>query len=286
MASTTWPQMAPDFATRLDRREPQSFRHGLADHPLLSLDAIAELATRLPDESVTAELAAKPLVHSQSDSTRRLDRRVVAEQIRDLENNDAWFNLLNVEQVPDYRDLVDSIVREVALSGGLDPDSIGKRMGFVFASSPGAVTSAHFDIEQSLCMQLRGTRTLGLGRFDDDDHREREVKRYWEGVYGRLDEMPEQTRSEELAGGVGVYIPPFTPHWITNHGALSLSMTVAFFTRDNTDEAAVQVLDRHLRRLRLDPPPYGTRPRVDRAKAAAMRGVAAVRSRAARGTSA
>jgi mannose-6-phosphate isomerase-like protein (cupin superfamily) len=280
--STTWPQMAPDFAASLGRREPQSFQHGLAEHPLLSLEAIAELATRLPEESVTAELAAKPLVHSQTDSTRRLDRQVVAEQIRDLESNDAWFNLLNVEQVPEYSDLVDTIAREVALSGGIDPDSIGRRMGFLFASSPGAVTSAHFDIEQSLCMQLRGTRTLGLGRFDDDAHREVEVRRYWEGVYGRLDMMPEQTRSFELASGVGVYIPPYTPHWITNHGALSLSMTVAFFTRDNTDEAAVQVLNRHLRRLRLDPPPYGTRPRVDRAKATVMRGATAARSRLGR----
>ena len=279
---TTWPQMAPDFATHLGRREPQAFRHGLADHPLLSLEAIAELATRLPDESVTAELAAKPLVHSQDDSTRRLDRKVVAEQIRDLESNDAWFNLLNIEQLPDYSDLVDTVVREVAVSGGIDPESITRRAGFLFASSPGAVTSAHFDIEQSLCMQLRGTRTLGLGRFDDDAHREVEVKRYWEGVYGRMDAMPEQTRAEELSSGVGVYIPPFTPHWITNHGALSLSMTVAFFTRDNGDEAAVQVVNHHLRRLRLDPPPYGTRPRADRAKAAVMRGATAARSRVRR----
>jgi ribosomal protein L16 Arg81 hydroxylase len=276
------PRMPPELAGHLSARTPVAFPHGLHEHPLLTLDAIADLAAAMPESSVTAEVAAKPLVHSQSDSTVEVARGSVADQIRNLESNDAWFNLLNVEQVPAYAELVDEIVTGVVTSAGLDPAMIGRRMGFVFASSPGAVTSAHFDIEQSLCMQLRGTRTLGLGRFADDDHREHEVRRYWEGVYGRLDELPESTHSFELSGGTGVFIPPYTPHWITNHDAPSLSMTVAFFTRDNSDEAAVQVLDRHLRRLRLDPPRYGSRPRVDRAKAGLVRGVGAVKSRVRR----
>lgn len=276
--STTWPRMTAEFADQLAHRTPGDFPHALHEHPLLTLEAIADLATRMPADSVAVEAAAKPLAHQPGEPTVTLDGASVARQILELEHNDAWFNLLNVEQVPEYAELVDDIVREVAASAGLPLDAIGKRMGFIFASSPGAVTSAHFDIEQSLCMQLRGTRTLGMGRFRDDDHRRREVERYWEGVFGRLDELPEQTRSYELAPGRGVFIPPYTPHWITNHDAPSLSMTVAFFTRDNADEASVEALNRHLRRLRVQPAAYGTRPRVDRAKVAVMRGVAAAKS--------
>ena len=277
--STTWPQMTPAFAQHVDAREPMQFPHALPEHPLLSLDAIATLAEELGEGSVSAELADKPVVTAEDESTVALDIATIAQQIRELDSTSSWFNLLNIQNVPRYRALVDDIVDNVAISSGIEPTSLSRRTGFIFASSPGAVTSAHFDIEQSLCMQLKGHRKLGMGRFADADDREREIRRYWSGVFGRMDAMPEQTHDFALAPGVGVFIPPYTPHWITNGAESSLSLTVTFFNRSNTDEAGVQAFNHQARRIGLNPPPFGQRPATDRAKATTMRAYGAVKGR-------
>ena len=40
------------FAASFDRREPTTFRHELSSHPLLKIEAIADLADRLAAHSV------------------------------------------------------------------------------------------------------------------------------------------------------------------------------------------------------------------------------------------
>ena len=79
--------------------------------------------------------------------------------------------LLNVEQMPRYRQLIDDEVDDLAAASASSRRAWRRRMGFVFVSSPGSVTPAHFDIEHSLCIQLRGERTLSFGDFPDDSDR-------------------------------------------------------------------------------------------------------------------
>jgi D-lyxose ketol-isomerase len=152
-------------------------------------------------------------------------------------------------------------------------------MGFVFVSSPGSVTPAHFDIEHSLCIQLRGERTLTFGEFADAQQRETEVHRYWTGSFGRMEALPKTGLDVPLAPGKAAYIPPWTPHWLNNGDAPSLSLTITFFNRDNEDESVVQAFNEKLRKLRVEPRAYGERPAVDRAKSAIMRANSAVKSR-------
>jgi hypothetical protein len=260
-------------------RSPLALRHRLVGHPLLDIDPIADLAERLGPDSISAERAEKDLVAAEGVSDR-LTVRAISEQIRELAANDSWFTLLNIERVPAYGDLVDEIVDEVARQAGVDGATLRRRMGFVFASSPRSVTSAHFDIEQSFCLQLQGHRRLGFGRFADDAQREREIRRYWGGTsFGKLETMPEQIDEVALGPGEGAYIPPYTPHWLSNGATPSLSLTVTFFNRDNEDESLVQAFNEKVRRAGLHPHPYGATPVRDRAKAGAMRGYAALRRR-------
>lgn len=267
------------LGAHLAARRPLALRHGLPEHPLLGLDAIADLAEALGPDSISAEKAEKSLIASDGAADAR-EVRAIGEQIRALAANDSWFTLLHIEQVPAYRALVDELVDELARQAGVGPGTLRRRMGFVFASSPRSVTSAHFDIEQSFCLQLRGHRRLGLGRFADEAERDREVRRYWGGSsYGRLAEMPEQTEELALGPGDGAYIPPYTPHWLSNGDATSLSLTITFFNRDNEDESLVQAFNEKVRRTGLSPRPYGVAPHRDRAKAGAMRGYAALRRR-------
>jgi hypothetical protein len=279
MTSTPWPDVDRAFADDLAHRRPVAFRHGLSGDPRFSLEAIARLGEELGSESISAEKAAKPLVSQDAGAANALRVESVADQIRGLAANDSWFTLLNIEQSPAYRALIDEIVEGMARDSGLDPRSMKRRMGFVFASSPGSVTSAHFDIEHSFLLQLAGRRQLGFGKFADRDEREREVHRYWNGSFGRLDSMPEQTDEFELEPGSGAYIPPYTPHWLANGDQTSLSLTVTFFNRDNADESMVQAFNEKLRRVGAQPKVYGDAPRRDVAKVAFMRAYGGVKRR-------
>jgi hypothetical protein len=262
----------------LAARRPLAVRHRLADDPLLTIDEIADLAELLGPDAISAEKAEKSLVARGSDDARVV--QAIGEQIRSLAANDSWFTLLNIERAPAYGALVDRVVDGVAAEAGVDPRTLRRRMGFVFASSPRSVTSAHFDIEQSFCLQLRGRRRLGFGRFADAEEREREVRRYWgEGSFGKLESMPEQTDELELGPGDGAYIPPYTPHWLSNGDATSLSLTVTFFNRDNEDESLVQAFNEKVRGLGLSPRTYGDAAWRDRTKAGAMRAYAGLRRR-------
>jgi hypothetical protein len=245
---------------------------------MLGLESIAQLADSIGDDWVTIDAAVKPLVVGE-DGQEPSRANEAARQIRELDTNNAWLTLLNIERNPRYRSLIDEVLDAAATEAGEDPRKWRNRMGFIFASSPRSITPAHFDIEHSFCMQLRGNRTLGFGRWIDDGNRELEVSRYWNGSFGRLSSMPKPSTEVSLGPGDGAYIPPYTPHWLTNGDSTSLSITLTFFTRSNEDESLVQVFNERLRKLGRSPRPYGDSPKRDSVKAAGMRAYSAVRRR-------
>lgn len=279
MTTTPYVPVDASFAERLAARRPTPLQHGLVGDRRLTLDAIAGLGDELGPDGISAEKATKPLVSHDAGAGSARSVVSVGDQIRDLAANDSWFTLLNIERSPAYRVLVDEVIDGIAAGAGIDPRSLKRRMGFVFASSPGSVTAAHFDIEQSFLLQLEGHRRLSFGRFADRDEREREVHRYWNGSFGRLDTMPETTEELEIGPGQGAYIPPYTPHWLANGDSTSLSLTVTFFNRDNADESMVQAFNEKVRRVGLRPRAYGEAPVRDGAKVAFMRAYGGVKRR-------
>jgi hypothetical protein len=285
VTSAPWPDPGPGFVEKLASRTPATFAHRLQEHPMLGLEQIAQLAEKLPAGSISAESAEKPLVSGVTEPGEIPVTRI-GDQIRGLAGNDSWFTLLNIEQDPAYRHLVDEIVEGMAASATLDPRRLTRRMGFVFASSPHSVTAAHFDIEHSFLLQLQGHRTLSYGGFRTKEGREEEVRRYWNGSFGRLAELPEHEFDVQLGPGVGAYIPPYQPHWLENADATSLSITVTFFNRDNADESMAQAFNERVRKLGLNPRAYGDSPARDRLKTTAMRTYGAVKRRVRPETSA
>lgn len=262
----------------IQRRRPLAFAHGIAGLEALSLDAIADLAEELGPESLSADQAVKPLVGTVP-TFEALAAGAIADRIRSLAENDSWFTLLNIEQSPRYARLVDELLDAVADAARLPRVALRRRMGFVFASSPRSVTAAHFDLEHSVLLQLRGERVLGFGRFNSAQERETEIERFWDGSFGRVVDLPAPVSEVQLRPGSAAYIPPYHPHWLCNGDQTSLSLTVTFFERSNEDESAVQVLNHRLRRWGLHPRPYDPLRRTDRLKAQAVRGYGELRRR-------
>jgi hypothetical protein len=261
------------FGEAFRRRQPVEFGHALADHPLLSLEGIADLADALPRDSIIYDTADQALLVPGGGPPRgALDRP--GDVIRHLDENRSWFTLLNIEQHPAYAGLMNACLDEV------EPNIAGRgvdmrnRVGFVFVSSPNSITPAHFDIEHSLIMQVRGQKRLTFGRFETPETERHEVVRYWDGSHGRIEALPPEFAAFDLTPGVGVYIPPVTPHWVRNGDAVSISVTLTFFTPDTDRESLVQAFNARLRRLHRSPRWPGESPLVDRAKVAAMRAYA------------
>jgi hypothetical protein len=271
MAATAWLDIdGSGFGRSFARREPARFVHKLEDHPLLKVEAIADLADRLAAHSVVCDQAVKPLLVSGGGPPRGVEPRP-GDLIRNLEWSSSWLTLLNVEQDHAYRQLVDECVENVRTLVQNFPGDVRRPAGFIFVSSPNSVTPAHFDIEHSIPMQIQGSRTLTIGSFRTPADKEYEIGRYWSGSHGRIESMPEELVSYATEPGLGSYIPPLVPHWITNGPTPSVSMTLTFFTRDTDDDSLIRAFNHRLKRLRLSPSPPGRSPWVDAAKVRAMR---------------
>jgi hypothetical protein len=263
--------LGPEFERHVNAREPLVFRHELPSAPELALESIAQLADALGEKSVVREDAERPMVCAQG-APEPAHLANAGDVVRALDENGSWMTLLNIEQLPAYRAFIDVVLDGSAGPAGMRASSLRRRMGFVFASSPNSVTGAHFDVEHSLLLQLRGNRVLSFGEFPDADIRDLEIRRYWNGSYGKLTAMPIHTHDVSLGPGVGAYIPPFRPHWLCNGPASSLSLTITFFTRDNERETLAQACNERLRKLGMSPHRVGESATRDRMKVAIMRG--------------
>ena len=261
---------AAAFAGGYRAHAPIAVDHGLADHPLLTLDAIADLADWLPRDSVICDTADQPLLVPEGGPPRGSEPRP-GDVIRHLNTRRSWLTLLNIEQQPAYRELMDTCLDQIAAVVEHRPGDMRRTVGFIFVSSPLSVTPAHFDLEHSLLLQILGHKELNVGRFASAAVEQRERERYWEGSHGRVEELPLADTVYDMVPGRGVYLPPIRPHWVHNSDAVTLSMTLTFFSADSERDQFVEAFNARLRRLGLHPRPPGSAPAVDGAKATAMR---------------
>src|SRR6516164_4538709 len=248
------------------------FAHDLHLDDRLTLAAVADLADRLPRRSVIADSAAQPLLSPQSGPPRGALERP-GDVIRDLQNANAWLTLLNVEDDPGMAELMNTYLDQLA--SGLSAKRgkrvrMRKRVAFVFVSSPNSVTPIHFDIEHSLLMQVSGCKTVSIGRWESDAARRHEIDRYWDGSHGRIESLQPEVAAYTMTPGRAVYIPPGTPHWVHNGPAISLSVTLTYFTAATVRENRVEDFNSHLRRRHIKPREPGRSAAVDTAKSCAM----------------
>jgi hypothetical protein len=256
------------------------FVHDLHLDDRLTLASVADLADRLPRRSVIADTAAQPLLVPQGGPPRGALARP-GDVIRDLHKANAWLTLLNVEADPGMAELMNTQLDQLE-SGMIAKHGkrvkMRKRVAFVFVSSPNSVTPVHFDIEHSLLMQVGGSKTVSIGRFDSDADRRHEIDRYWDGSHGRIETLPPEEAVYTVTPGRAVYIPPGTPHWVHNGPDISLSVTLTYFTAATVRENRIEDFNSHLRRRQMKPREPGRSATVDTAKVCAM-GVYAIGQR-------
>jgi cupin superfamily protein len=248
---------------------PVEFIHDLHLNERLTLAAVADLADRLPRESVIYDTAAQPLLVPTGGPPRGALAQP-GDVIRNLSSAKAWLTLLNVDDDPVMAELMN--IHLDRLEAGLiaTQGKMRNRVAFVFVSSPHSVTPVHFDIEHSLLMQVGGTKTVSVGCYESDAVRRHEVNRYWDGSHGRIETLPREVAAYTLTPGRALYIPPGTPHWVHNGPDISLSVTLTYFTAATVRENRIEDFNSRLRHRHLNPREPGHSTTVDTAKICAM----------------
>jgi hypothetical protein len=250
-----------------DSFSERSFKvqHSLVDHPLLSIESIARLSDQLPAESVWRRAGDRAVGVASAGVDP--DVGPPSETIRGIEKNGRWVMLRFIEQVPEYAALVNSCLDDVEPYLAGREGGMAQRNGYLFLSSPEAVTPVHFDSEHNLLLQIRGSKEVSISEFANERARRMAVDRHWDRLQPDFTEMAAKAKHYQLAPGEGVYMAPFLPHWVENGEEVSISLSIPFYTEVALRAEHVNKVNARLRRMHLHPRPDGQSETIDKAKA-------------------
>ncbi len=235
---------------------PNKLRHNLCDHPLLQLPSLVELATKLRSDHVEYNQGDLPIGIAPEDvPTPLLD---VAETIRSIEESGSWMALKFIENVPEYRALLLDTLAEIEPAVRGKTGEMLKLEGFIFVSSPDAVTPFHFDPEHNILLQIRGNKVLTMFPADDDkivppqDHETFAFGDHHRNLVWR-DEISTLGKPIGLTAGEALYVPVKMPHWVKNGSEVSISLSVTWRSEWSVAESDARGLNYMLRRMGLSP---------------------------------
>lgn len=256
---------------RLWGREPFQVRHRVHEHPLLTFGAVADLAEALPRQSTGRLRGDLPVAWGERDEIPRGVDPQPSEVVKNIEGNTTRLMLWEIEQIPEYREIINSCLDQLESCVIDMAGPLRRRMVRMFVSSPGSVTPAHFDVENNLILQVRGTKKLSIGRYATAADERRAIEHWWAGgCHENIKTLPPELVTYELKPGMGAYMPSLAPHWTLNGDEPSVTLSMFFRTRASERYEAVQAVNARLRRIGLSPRPPGESPTADRAKVAVI----------------
>jgi mannose-6-phosphate isomerase-like protein (cupin superfamily) len=254
-------------------REAFRLRHDLVDDPRFSLEALAELAERLPRERIEHKVGNRDVVVPDSDAIPQ-PARSPAESIRRIEEQPAFVTLpTTVPGVPrqaGYQELFEELLEELApmVPGGRD--ALSDHHAVIIVASGGNTTPSHVDPEPSFLLHVRGVKRFSIGRHANPGAEQRELEAFYGHEGHNTPSVPVDVEHFDLAPGEALHVPPVTPHWVQNGPEVTISFSVGFQTVEDHRRMGVFQLNGRLRKLGLSPAPYGAAARRDRLKGDAM----------------
>ncbi len=254
--------------------------HRLRDHPLLQLEALVELGRRLEARRLVRTHSDAATAGSSFADAPKLhpNRRGAADTLASIADAHAWMSLLNVQADPLYRTLVDEVLD--AVRPLVEPHDPGMcfRAGWIFVSSPGAVTPFHIDHEHNVILQVAGRKRLYT--WDPLDRAvvsERAQELFHERHSRELvtwdDAFRARARVFELEPGQGGYMPSTSPHMVENGDAPSITVSFTYYTDATRRRQLLYRGNARMRALGLSPRPVGESPARDRTKARLLQGL-------------
>lgn len=251
---------------------PHLLTHALHEHTLLRLETLAELAGRLPAQSIEYNRGDLPIGVGGKPGSNGL---TIEETILEIARANSWAVLKNIEQDPRYEGLLLSLIGELQDEISAATGAILRPQGFIFISSPGAVTPYHFDPEHNILLQVAGSKVMtqfpaGDATFAPDSIHES----YHAGGARELvwsDSFSASGREFAIGPGEAVYVPVMAPHFVRNGPESSISLSITWRSDWSFAEADARGMNRVLRRFGLSPRAPARWPARNTAKSYAFR---------------
>lgn len=233
---------------------PHRLSHQLTTHHLLTLDALAELAGIMQEHSIEFNRGDLPIgIDGKPDATGM----TIQDTIRHIATSNSWAVLKNIEQVPAYRTLLTSLLGEIRPEIEAKTGAMLRPQGFIFISSPHAVTPYHFDPEHNILLQLKGSKVMtqfpaGNPLFAPDTVHES----YHSGGARELtwqDEFANQGTEIAISAGEALFVPVMAPHFVRNGPDSSISLSITWRSDWSFEEADARGFNRLIRKTGITP---------------------------------
>jgi len=237
---------------------PFVLHHQLADHPLFQLDhltTVAQLYAEKHPDRFYYDLGRAEIGRGWDYTTQRTFS--AQEAIGRIETADAWMILKGAQVLPEYGELLHTILREIHQLSGRDLErNTHSRNISIIITSPNRVTPYHMDADCNYLLQLLGTKTVYV--FNGADRSvvtAGELETFYSGNINSA-RFKEETQKGawkfELTPGLGVHVPVTFPHWVQNGNAVSISASINFCFNDRTVPDIYRV-NHYLRKAGLNP---------------------------------
>src|SRR5690606_8401270 len=140
----------------------------------------------------------------------------------------SWAVLKNIEQHPAYAALLAELLGEITAEISARTGRLMKTQGFIFVSSPDAVTPYHFDPEHNILLQLVGEKSMTVFPAGNPECAPDRVHEVYHTGGGRelswTDTLARHGTTFRLAPGEAIYVPVMAPHHVRNGSAPSISL--------------------------------------------------------------
>ncbi|WP_066516144.1 cupin-like domain-containing protein [Sphingobium cloacae] len=236
--------------------EPARFAHQFADHPLLTLDALAKLAARMRPDTLEHNAAIDVPLGTPTGALQP-NGLTTLQTIERIDSCGSWVLLREIEQDPVYAALMREVLGEVRPIVEKRTGPMHKLRAFVFISSPQAVTQPHFDPEYNILFQIKGAKTMTLfPTADTEIVGQRFFESYFTGGQRYLpwrDEHAARGMPIRIVPGESIFVPIFAPHHVKVHEDVSVSLSLTWCSDWCFEHIDAHKFNRRLRRIGLRP---------------------------------
>jgi hypothetical protein len=236
-----------------------SVHHRLCGHSLFEMPRLLALARRHPPRLIKYNAANLPVSATPAQTPR--NGLSIEQTIRQIEDCQSWMMISHIEEDPEYRTLLHACLAEVEALGHPCTRDVFAREGYVFLSSPGAVTPYHMDPEINFLFQIRGRKLFYVvPGADRSVLPEAEIEQFYGGAHDSLkfrEELRARATLFDLRAGDGVHVPVNDPHWAVNGAEVSISFAMTLQTEATRRRGVLYAVNHFCRRRGWNPTPVG-----------------------------